>query len=263
MVAQQLNIDNIANNLANVNTTAFKRDVASFQSRAAESMTAPGGFRYRRPLLDRLGGGTFVSPTRTEFAEGEIVRHVKNKRLYRIEDQRTDDHPAFKGEPGYGVYERRSGKDHGPYRLFPESILQGRTTGKQAAEKVAAEKETKPPAAGEVLSGVSTKVEDRPKPLAAEAQKPPAAPKPKPESKPPPKVEEKAKKMAPEPGARLPDTRGRGVFFHGTSEPIIRLEEGAYASLNWFGQGFYTTDSLNVAKGYTKKGRGGAPNTER
>ena len=72
MLVQRYQHEVIANNLANVNTTAFKRDVATFQSRAAESMTAPGGFRYRRPLLDRLGGGTFVSPTRTEFAQGEV-----------------------------------------------------------------------------------------------------------------------------------------------------------------------------------------------
>ncbi len=72
MLVQRHQHEVIANNLANVNTTAFKRDVAAFQSRAVESLTAPGGFRYRRPLLDRLGGGTFISPTYTEFAQGEV-----------------------------------------------------------------------------------------------------------------------------------------------------------------------------------------------
>ena len=72
MLVQRYQHEVIANNLANVNTTAFKRDVASFQSRAAESMTAPGGFRYRRPLLDRLGGGTFV---RSEEHTSELQSH--------------------------------------------------------------------------------------------------------------------------------------------------------------------------------------------
>ncbi|MDE6055010.1 MAG: flagellar basal body protein, partial [Lachnospiraceae bacterium] len=32
MIAQQLNVDNIANNLANVNTTGFKSEVMEFKS---------------------------------------------------------------------------------------------------------------------------------------------------------------------------------------------------------------------------------------
>ena len=32
MIAQQLNVDNIANNLANVNTTGYKSEVMEFKS---------------------------------------------------------------------------------------------------------------------------------------------------------------------------------------------------------------------------------------
>ena len=72
MLVQRHQHEVIANNMANVNTTAFKRDVATFRTRAVESQVAPGGFRYRHPVLDHLGGGTFVSPTYTEFAQGEV-----------------------------------------------------------------------------------------------------------------------------------------------------------------------------------------------
>lgn len=47
--------------------------------------------------------------------------------------------------------------------------------------------------------------------------------------------------------------------FHGTSAPIDRLDEGHYDPRNIYGQGFYTTDSHEIAQGYTKKGRNGAP----
>lgn len=65
MVAQQMNVDNIANNLANVNTTGFKKSKIEFQDvlyqnyRKAGTATAvggrgPGGTVYR---LRHQGGG--------------------------------------------------------------------------------------------------------------------------------------------------------------------------------------------------------------
>lgn len=56
---------------------------------------------------------------------------------------------------------------------------------------------------------------------------------------------------APEP---LPDTRGQGVQYHGSSRPVGALEEGHYETQNIYGQGFYSTDALDVAESYTKKG---------
>ena len=72
MMVQRHRLDVIANNMANVNTTSFKRDVAVFRTRPVESASSAGGLRYREPVLDRVGGGTFVSPTYTEFAPGEV-----------------------------------------------------------------------------------------------------------------------------------------------------------------------------------------------
>ena len=42
MVAQQLNIDNISNNLANVNTTGFKRSKAEFQDLLYQTIRTAG-----------------------------------------------------------------------------------------------------------------------------------------------------------------------------------------------------------------------------
>lgn len=72
MLVQRHQLDVIANNMANVATTSFKRDVAIFRTRSVESQAAPGGMSYRQPVLDLMGGGTFVSPTYTEFQQGEM-----------------------------------------------------------------------------------------------------------------------------------------------------------------------------------------------
>ena len=57
------------------------------------------------------------------------------------------------------------------------------------------------------------------------------------------------------------DTRGQGQQYHGTSTELGKLGEGydSYSNMNIYGQGFYTTDALDVAGGYSKKGKGGNP----
>lgn len=65
-------LDVIANNMANVETTGFKRDQVFFKTRAAESAKSPGLARYGSALLQGIGGGALVSPTLTEFAQGEV-----------------------------------------------------------------------------------------------------------------------------------------------------------------------------------------------
>ena len=65
-----------------------------------------------------------------------------------------------------------------------------------------------------------------------------------------------------EQASALRDTRGEGQRFHGTSRPIAGLSD-EYAmvgdSRNVYGAGFYTTDAVDIAAGYSKKGRGKQP----
>ena len=67
-----------------------------------------------------------------------------------------------------------------------------------------------------------------------------------------------AAKVDPDKPALL-DTRGSGVRFHGSREAVLDgpLQEGAYSSLNIYGQGFYSTDAVAIADGYNKGGKGG------
>jgi flagellar basal body rod protein FlgG len=63
--------DVIANNLANVETNGFKRAMAQFEQRPVES-AAMGRPDLSNPMLDAIGGGIFVSPTRVDNSQGTL-----------------------------------------------------------------------------------------------------------------------------------------------------------------------------------------------
>lgn len=64
--------DVIANNLANSETVGFKRDLALFQERRTEAQERGVGSQFTAPGLERLGGGTLVSPTQVDSSQGEL-----------------------------------------------------------------------------------------------------------------------------------------------------------------------------------------------
>jgi len=76
MIAQQLNVDNIANNLANVNTTGFKKSKVEFQDvlyqniRKAGSVTSVG---TQQPVELSVGYGTKAVATHRQFTEGDLM----------------------------------------------------------------------------------------------------------------------------------------------------------------------------------------------
>lgn len=58
---------------------------------------------------------------------------------------------------------------------------------------------------------------------------------------------------------KMSDTRNKGVFYHGTSTPIVELAENIHdvgSEVNFYGPGFYTTDAQEVSWKYSKKGKG-------
>jgi flagellar basal-body rod protein FlgF len=69
--AQSTRLDVIANNLANVDTVGFKRDLAICQARYAEAvkqgLVSPGSGK-----IDDVGGGILVSQTKTDFSPGKL-----------------------------------------------------------------------------------------------------------------------------------------------------------------------------------------------
>ena len=67
--------DVIANNLANAETTGFKRDLPLFQQRLTEAQSArlgQGRSGWSDPLLEDLGGGLFISPNQVDLRQGDM-----------------------------------------------------------------------------------------------------------------------------------------------------------------------------------------------
>jgi flagellar basal-body rod protein FlgG len=75
MMAQQLNLDVIANNLANVNTTGFKRSTAHFQDLLYQNLKTPGaqsGNGGQIPMGSQVGLGVGGGVTSQLFSQGTV-----------------------------------------------------------------------------------------------------------------------------------------------------------------------------------------------
>ncbi len=65
--------DVVANNLANVDTTAFKKDLALFRARPTEA-ALNGSRRFSDAMLESTGGGIFALPTHTDFSQASLEK---------------------------------------------------------------------------------------------------------------------------------------------------------------------------------------------
>jgi flagellar basal-body rod protein FlgG len=73
MQAQQLNVDTIANNLANVNTPAFKRGRVGFEDLLYREVVRSGPLLGAEPA-SRFGSGVAVSGTAKSFVDGDLKK---------------------------------------------------------------------------------------------------------------------------------------------------------------------------------------------
>lgn len=76
MVAQQVNIDNVAHNLANANTTGFKHRRVQFQDLLYQNLVSPGaaaGQQTTYPSGLQLGLGAKVVSNEVIFSQGDFV----------------------------------------------------------------------------------------------------------------------------------------------------------------------------------------------
>jgi flagellar basal-body rod protein FlgG len=75
MVAQQLNLDTIANNLANVNTNGYKAQRAEFQDLIYQNYRVSGasaGGTDKQPVAMQIGLGTQFASTASNFSSGPL-----------------------------------------------------------------------------------------------------------------------------------------------------------------------------------------------
>jgi flagellar basal-body rod protein FlgG len=76
MNAQQLNVENIANNIANANTTGFKARRAQFQDLLYQNMIQPGSAATQQTLVPtglQLGLGTRAISNEIIFTQGDFT----------------------------------------------------------------------------------------------------------------------------------------------------------------------------------------------
>ncbi|MBP3621398.1 MAG: flagellar hook-basal body protein [Lachnospiraceae bacterium] len=75
MRAQQTNVDTIANNLANVNTTGYKTQEASFKSLLYQNLqsTSTNNVGEEKPVPAEVGLGSRVSAITSAFTQGSLL----------------------------------------------------------------------------------------------------------------------------------------------------------------------------------------------
>ena len=80
MIAQQMNVDNIANNLANVNTTGYKKSKMEFQDLLYQQLRLAGATQAEGaqvPVDLQIAYGTRPVATQRIFSQWTIVRTGK------------------------------------------------------------------------------------------------------------------------------------------------------------------------------------------
>lgn len=92
MIAQQTNVDNIANNLANVNTTGYKTSTAEFKSLLYQTIqtktTSANG--DNKPIGAQVGLGTRTSSITTQFTLWQIDMSVARRLKQSVHDAALD-----------------------------------------------------------------------------------------------------------------------------------------------------------------------------
>lgn len=74
LYAQQTNVDTVANNLANMNTTAFKKSRINFDDLVYRELSAQYAGRDKALAPVRVGSGTQVSTVSKMFTQGELIQ---------------------------------------------------------------------------------------------------------------------------------------------------------------------------------------------
>lgn len=129
MQAQQLNVDTIANNLANVNTPGFKKTRARFQDLLYQDLRPAGNpSRLGPPAELAIGHGTRLSSTERAFRQG-TTEETGNPLNLLIEGdgffsvQRPDGQTAFTRDGSFFLSSEGSFVTADGFKLDPEIVI--------------------------------------------------------------------------------------------------------------------------------------------
>lgn len=97
MKIQQMELDTIANNLANVNTTGFKKNTIEFQDMLYQKMQVA---TREKPVNVEVGTGARLASTMVDFTQG-ILEAVENPLYVAIDGRGFMRVQLFNGDIGY------------------------------------------------------------------------------------------------------------------------------------------------------------------
>lgn len=95
MLAQQTNLDTVANNLSNVNTAGYKKDTVEFKSLLYQTLQSPStnNVGENKPVPAQVGLGTRVGSITTVFTQGNLQESSVNSHMaiegrgfYKVQD---------------------------------------------------------------------------------------------------------------------------------------------------------------------------------
>jgi flagellar basal-body rod protein FlgF len=72
VLANNYNVDVLANNLANSESIGFKRDMTLFRQRLTAAQESHKAGDWTDPILEKMGGGLAVNPTMIDSSQGEL-----------------------------------------------------------------------------------------------------------------------------------------------------------------------------------------------
>jgi len=131
MIAQQMNVDVIANNLANVNTVGFKKSRADFQDLMYQTLRAPGTITpggAQVPTGIQVGVGVKPAAVSKLFAQGDIRNTpteldlaISGKGLFQI--QKPDGTVAYTRAGNFQVDSNGNIVTPDGYELYPSMTL--------------------------------------------------------------------------------------------------------------------------------------------
>lgn len=80
MLAQQTNLDTIANNLSNVNTAGYKKDTVEFKTLLYQTLQSPStnNVGQNKPVPAQVGLGTRTASITTVFTQGNLQETTNN-----------------------------------------------------------------------------------------------------------------------------------------------------------------------------------------
>lgn len=135
MKAQQLNVDNIANNLANVNTTGFKKSRVEFEDlfyQATKPLAGAGQSGIVAPASVEVGYGATPVSTQRMFTQGELMATgnatdvaIMGDGFFRV--QKPDGTEAFTRDGSFKVSAEGRLVTNDGYPLVPDISLPDNT----------------------------------------------------------------------------------------------------------------------------------------